>query len=99
MKCSACCTTRSKWLSRFCIRMILLPLAAGLGTCYCFAQDVSAVKAKIVRIAELNSLDGPGMKPWHLRITYLTLDGTGQPGEGGSIEEWWAAPDRWRQEF
>jgi len=36
------------------------------------------------------------MQPWHMRLSFQLFDLQGKPQETGTIEEWWAAPDRAR---
>jgi hypothetical protein len=44
--------------------------------------------------AQVNGLDTPGMKPWHLKATYQTYDEQGKPKNQGTFEEWWVAPGK-----
>ena len=37
-----------------------------------------------------NSIDGPDMKPWHLKMSFQTFAGKGITKDQGAIEEWWA---------
>ncbi len=36
------------------------------------------------------------MKPWHMKVSYQIFETEGYPGEQGTYEYWWAAPDRYR---
>ena len=42
------------------------------------------------------SLDGPDLQPWHLKIEFDLFRDDGSVAERGSLEEWWAAADRYR---
>lgn len=44
--------------------------------------------------AQLNGLDFPDMKPWHVKATYQTFDEKGEPRDQGTFEEWWAGPEK-----
>ena len=50
--------------------------------------------AFIAAAAPLNGLDDPGMKPWHIKVSYQTFDDQGKPGYTGTFEEWWASPTK-----
>lgn len=65
--------------------VILPPLSFG-------ADDTAALKQRLHTAAKESALDTPDLKPWHLLLSFQLLDSKGQPGESGTIEEWWAAP-------
>jgi TonB family protein len=39
-----------------------------------------------------NNLDIKGNTPFHLKMTFQLYDLAGNPGETGTVEEWWASP-------
>jgi TonB family protein len=55
---------------------------------------------ELMRMAvQVNGLDAPDMKPWHLVTTYQTFDEQGKPKDRGTFEEWWAGPDRFKLSY
>ena len=46
--------------------------------------------------SQLSTLSDPALKPWHLKVDFDLLDPKGAVREHGTLEEWWAAPDRFR---
>lgn len=41
-----------------------------------------------------SALDAADVKPWYLKMTVQLFDQKGKPGEQGTVEEWWAGPDK-----
>ncbi len=62
-------------------------LAAGT----CGAEDQAALQERMHRAAELTSLDWPGLKPWHMKLSVEVFGGDGKSKGQGTIEEWWAS--------
>jgi TonB family protein len=62
------------------------------------AQDAAAT-ARLQSIGQEQNLLDPALKPWHLKMTVQLFDQAGRPTETGTVEEWWAAPDKYRQVF
>ncbi len=54
----------------------------------------SDAKALMQLAPQVNGLDAPGMKPWHVKVSYQTFDNKGKAKDQGTFEEWWAAPDQ-----
>ena len=73
--------------------------AVALGGWPRLAAAQADAATQIAQLAAKTSLDGEGMAPWHLKVSFLTMDTGSTPSGEGSVEEWWAAPDRWRQEM
>ncbi len=48
------------------------------------------------RAEELTSLDTPGSPNWHLKLAISLFDEKGDPQEQGTLEEWWAAQDKYK---
>jgi TonB family protein len=44
-----------------------------------------------------NGLDGPDMKPWHLKATFEIADKDGKTTQHGSYEEFWASAQKWKR--
>ncbi|HEX9198826.1 MAG TPA: energy transducer TonB [Acidobacteriaceae bacterium] len=57
------------------------------------AQDAAALAARLHATAAANSIDTPGLLPWHLKMDVQLFDAKGKPIEQGSVEEWWASPE------
>ncbi len=89
-------------------RSLPAALALALSLCAPFASSQTAAApaaqpspgmpkdpAALMQLAEqVNGLTGPGMKPWHIKLSYQTYDSDGKPKDQGTFEEWWAAPDK-----
>lgn len=60
------------------------------------ADDAAALKERLHRVAELNSIADPKLKPWHLKISYQLFDDKGKPIEQGTIEEWYSGEKLWK---
>ena len=76
---------------RFAVPAMLAALTA-LPLC---AQTATAAD-RIASASIVNSLDGPDIKPWHLKVKFQLFDDDGKPSQQGTAEEWWAAKDKWR---
>src|SRR5947208_3210678 len=97
MKCSACCTTRSKGFRSF-VRAILLALS-GMALFAGVLQAQEDAAAYVTHLSVVNSIDGKGASPWHLKLSYISPNGALGAAGSGTIEEWWANPSQWRQEW
>lgn len=51
-------------------------------------------KALLLAAADVNSAPGADAKPWHAKISFTLNDWYGKPETQGTIEEFWAAPDK-----
>jgi len=49
--------------------------------------------------ALLNGLDGPGVQPWHIKLTYQMFDTDGDPQNSGTYEEFWASPNKYKRAY
>jgi TonB family protein len=59
------------------------------------AQAMPHHAATLMQLApEVNGLNAPSVKPWHIKATYQTYDDKGKLKDQGALEEWWAAPDK-----
>jgi TonB family protein len=56
----------------------------------------TTLRQQIDTLTAATSLDRDGIQPWHMRLSFDLLDLKGQPQESGTIEEWWAGPNRAR---
>lgn len=63
------------------------------------AEDSAALIARMQAAGIQNSLDAPGIKPWHLKVTYQLFDDKGSAGEQGIMEEWWSSPKLYKISF
>lgn len=78
----------------FVLAIVVLP-AQSIG-----AQSQGTDGMARLRAAEqAQTLDDPALKPWHLKMDVRLFDTTGKITEAGTLEEWWAAPDRFRRVF
>jgi TonB family protein len=82
----------------FCCLLSVITFAQAQGPTLPSAMPTDPA-AFIAAAAPLNGLDGPGMKPWHIKVSYQTFDDQGKPGYTGTFEEWWAAPDKSKQVY
>lgn len=46
--------------------------------------------------AQINGLQGGNIKPWHLKASFQLYDDKGKPSEQGTMEEYWAAPHKYK---
>ena len=46
-----------------------------------------------------NGLGDPGLKPWHLKVSYDIFDGQDKLTGSGIFEEWWMAKDKWKRTY
>src|ERR1700677_475927 len=58
------------------------------------AEDAGAIAARLHRVDVATALDVAGVAPWHMKMSVQLFDAKGQPGEQGTIEEWWGGPQR-----
>lgn len=82
-------------------RFLLTALALSTAT-VCFAQAnhdaaTERLRTRILEISNLNSIDAPDLKPWHLVFTYDLAASDGQPAATGTVEEWWKDRSHWRR--
>lgn len=65
-------------------------------------QEVSKppdAKELMLAAAKTNNLTAEGVKPWHLKASFQLFDEQGAVMQEGTIEEWWAAPKRFKVVF
>ena len=74
------------WLRKVFCSMIAFPLSSSV----VFAEDNAAMMARLHRVDVGTALDAAGVSPWHMKMSVQLLDGQGQAGEQGLIEEWWS---------
>ena len=60
-------------------------------------SSVDFFHAAVARAAALSTLDEPGAKPFHIKLTAQD-NAKPTPGHNAQIEIWWTAPDKWRRE-
>ena len=53
------------------------------------SESKTELAKRLHHAAEMNSLDDPSLKPWHLKLDVQLFDESGRPSEEGTIEEWW----------
>jgi TonB family protein len=58
------------------------------------AEDAAAIAARLHRVDAATALDAAALAPWHMKMSVQLFDAKGQPGEQGTIEEWWGGPQR-----
>ncbi|GGH02356.1 energy transducer TonB [Silvibacterium dinghuense] len=56
-------------------------------------------KALLDLAREVSGLTSAEMKPWHAKYSYQTFDRDGKPANQGTVEEWWAAPNKYKREW
>ena len=60
------------------------------------AQSAPDLLARLSAAAQISDLSDATLKPWHLKVEFDLLDAKGAVREHGALEQWWAAPDRFR---
>ncbi|GGA75767.1 hypothetical protein GCM10011507_28920 [Edaphobacter acidisoli] len=63
------------------------------------AENAAALVARVQAAGIQNSIDGPGIRPWHLTVSFQLFDDQQKPREQGTMEEWWAGPDLYKISF
>jgi len=53
----------------------------------------------MTKAAAVNGLDGPDVKPWHLKASFETFDDDGKSKSTGTYEEWWASREMRKSTF
>jgi hypothetical protein len=61
-------------------------------------QDTALLK-RLQDAEQVQSMDDPALKPWHLKIFVQLNDSEGKPAETGTIEEWWVGPGKFQRVF
>jgi len=91
--------------------LLPLPLAAGILVSLFelvavppLAQEISSPtptepKVLLHLAASLNGLNGPELKPWHLKAALREADDAGNTTLDGNFEEFWAAPGEFKRVF
>jgi TonB family protein len=83
-------------------RLPLQPLLAVLALFYflpCMQKTSAAEddpKLLMRAAAAANSLLGPEMKPWHMKVSYVLADEKGAVADRGTLEEFWISPRRYK---
>jgi len=52
-------------------------------------------KEFLLAAQQVNGLEGPGLKPWHVLVSYDKFDEDGDNVDSGTYEEWWAGPKQY----
>ncbi len=73
----------------FTLLLILVPA-------YASSDNATQYVARMAGASELTSLDTPGSQNWHLKLAISLFDNKGDPQEQGTVEEWWAAQDKYK---
>jgi hypothetical protein len=53
-------------------------------------------KEFLVAAQKVNGLEGSGLKPWHVLVSYDKFDEDGDNVDSGTYEEWWVGPKQYR---
>jgi len=56
-------------------------------------------KELLLAAARVNGLDAPGLKPWHILVTYDKFDEDGDNVDSGTYEEFWVGPKQYRLSY
>lgn len=49
--------------------------------------------------AKVNGLSGPGVRPWHIKLSYETFDDKGHSEDSGVYEEFWISERNYRRSY
>lgn len=49
-------------------------------------------KELLLTAAKVNGLESPGLKPWHIVVSYDKFDEDGDNVDSGTYEEFWISP-------
>ena len=75
-------------VSHSAIRGALLAAIIFVGTLLCRTLTAESPRDRILAAATSSSLDGPGLKPWHLKLNVTLYDDDGKNPISGTIERW-----------
>ncbi len=53
----------------------------------------------LLAAARVNGLDAPGLKPWHILVTYDKFDEDGDNVDSGTYDEFWVGPKQYRLSY
>lgn len=56
-------------------------------------------KALLLVAAQVNGLDAPGLRPWHILVTYDKFDEDGDNVDSGTYEEFWVGAKQYRLSY
>ena len=56
-------------------------------------------KEMLLAAAQVNGLDAPGLKPWHIFVSFDKFDEDGDNVDSGTYEEYWAGPKQYRLNY
>jgi hypothetical protein len=56
-------------------------------------------KELLLAAAQINGLDAPGLKPWHILVSYDQFDEDGDNVDSGTYEEFWVNPKQYRLSY
>ena len=51
----------------------------------------------LLQAVQANGLNGAGMKPWHIRVSFDVAASFLQDADTGTIEEWWTGPTHYKR--
>jgi hypothetical protein len=67
------------------------------------AQNATPMPSDPAAISSLaagaNGLDGPGVQPWHIKVSYQTFDSDGDPENSCTYEESWVSPRKYKRSY
>lgn len=69
------------------------PTESGTKSLSSVPDDPAAVLSQGSRA---NGLDGPDIKPWHIKASYQTFDSDGDPDKSGTYEEFWISVKKYK---
>ncbi len=53
----------------------------------------------LLAAAQVNGLESPGLKPWHILVSYDKYDEDGDNVDSGTYEEYWVSPKQYRLSY
>jgi TonB family protein len=59
-------------------------------------QDPTAI---MMLATQVNGLNSPDLKPWHIKVAYQIFDENGQSKNTGIFEEWWVGPTKYKASY
>jgi len=54
------------------------------------------LRDRLLAVQQTSTLNDQALMPWHMKVSFDLLDPKGGITEHGTLEQWWAAPDRYR---
>ena len=95
-----CLRVPARWPFLFAFFILCLPInGASQQSSQTLNPPSPAPRDVLLAAANANGLARPTLTPWHIKISFESLDGHGHALSQGTFEEFWAGPGRYKRIF